>query len=155
MIKHGLSRTRIYQIWSDMKQRCDNPNNSFFHRYGGRGIGYVEEWKLFPNFYEWAIKNGYSENLTLDRIDNDSNYSPDNCKWSTQREQSLNKKHLPNKYGYKGIRALFRKGQIYRYKAVCFVNGKEHYIGCAKTAFEAHQIRQNYLKENDIYDNLY
>lgn len=138
-----------------MKQRCDNPNNAFYHRYGGRGIGYTKEWNAFIPFYEWAISNGYDDSLTIDRVNNDKGYSPDNCKWSTQKEQAKNKTHIPNKYGYKGIHALFYKGQIYRYKAVCTIDGKEHYIGCAKTPEEAFAIREKYMKENNIYDYPY
>ena len=155
MIKHGLSRTRIYQTWADMKQRCNNPNNPFYHRYGGRGIGYIPEWNDFEAFYKWAKNSGYQEDLTLDRIDNNKGYSPDNCKWSTQQEQALNKRHNPNKYGYKGIHASIRKGKVEGYKATYFRNGKEIYIGYSKTAEGAHEIRNKYLKENNIYDNSY
>ena len=147
-----MSRTRIYRIWADMKQRCDNPHNAFYHRYGGRGISYVPEWIDFYEFYKWAASSGYREDLTIDRIDNNKGYSPDNCKWSTQKEQALNKKHLPNKHGRKGIRALYHNGQIYRYKAVYWRDGKEHYIGSAKTVEEAYEIRKKYLKENGIHD---
>jgi len=130
--KHGMSGTRIYQCWQDMKQRCDNDKNAFYHRYGGRGITYTEAWKEFLPFYEWAISNGYREDLTLDRIDNNGNYTPENCKWSTQREQSLNKTHMQGKTGAVGVR-----WRANRYQAEFCRNGEHHYVGRFKTIEEA------------------
>jgi hypothetical protein len=74
-----------------MMTRCYNPNTNRYHRYGGRGISICEEWLSdFANFREWAVVNGYEDGLTLDRIDNDGNYEPSNCRWVTWHEQSLN-----------------------------------------------------------------
>lgn len=89
--KHGMKNTRLYQCWRNMKTRCYNPNCSEFNLYGGRGITVCGEWQSFEPFCEWAMANGYRDDLTIDRIDNDGNYEPSNCKWSTPKEQALNR----------------------------------------------------------------
>ena len=88
---HGLCHSRLYRIWKSMKVRCLNKNNKSYRDYGGRGISVCSEWQeSFSSFYEWSINNGYKENLTLDRINFNGNYAPDNCKWSTLKEQMNN-----------------------------------------------------------------
>ncbi len=93
---HGLRHTRLYGVWLSMKNRCYNEHSKCYHRYGGRGIGICDEWRSnFEAFYNWAIQTGYDENApkgtcTLDRRDNDADYSPDNCRWRTQKQQCNN-----------------------------------------------------------------
>lgn len=91
-IVHNMSHTRLYKIWRDMKSRCDNPNTPYYKNYGGRGITYCDEWGSFECFKDWAMENGYSDALTLDRKDVYGNYEPDNCRWLTNAEQQLNKR---------------------------------------------------------------
>jgi hypothetical protein len=100
---HGLSgkKTRLYTIWKNMRRRCSNPNDKSYKNYGGRGISVCEEWdKNFEAFYKWSIENGYKEDiaesnrnrLSIDRINNDGNYEPSNCRWTNDYVQSSNKR---------------------------------------------------------------
>lgn len=91
-LKHGLSHTRIDNIYKSMISRCYHKENNRYTRYGGRGIGVCDEWlRDKTKFFEWAFANGYSDDLTLDRIKVDKNYSPNNCRWATQKEQQNNR----------------------------------------------------------------
>lgn len=88
----SIKKHKLYRVYWGMKQRCYNPNQKHYNRYGGRGITVCEEWKNdFQAFYDWSMSHGYKEGLTIDRIDNDGNYEPSNCRWVTQAEQNLNK----------------------------------------------------------------
>lgn len=90
---HGKRQTRLYEIWRSMKQRCTNPNKINYARYGGRGIKVCSEWmESFEAFYEWATTHGYKDDLSLDRINNDGNYEPGNCRWATPKEQAANRR---------------------------------------------------------------
>lgn len=90
---HHKSKTRLYGIWVGMRDRCLNKNNKAFERYGGRNIDVCEEWKnSFLEFEKWALAHGYAENLSLDRINVNGNYSPSNCRWATAQEQADNKR---------------------------------------------------------------
>lgn len=84
---------RLYSIWSNMVQRCNNPNTKCYVHYGGRGIKISPEWKDYSNFEKWALNSGYSEKLTLDRIDVNGDYCPMNCRWITHKEQCNNTRY--------------------------------------------------------------
>lgn len=92
--KHGLRKSRFYGIWKGMLKRCYDPRDTNYHNYGGRGITVCEDWKNSIEFFDnWCNNSEYSEGLTLDRIEVNGNYEPDNCQWATMREQANNKQN--------------------------------------------------------------
>ena len=89
---HGMANTRIYSIWSGIKNRCYNKNKREYRLYGAKGITMCEEWKNdFMCFYNWSMANGYSDSLSIDRVDNNKGYTPDNCRWADNMTQTLNR----------------------------------------------------------------
>lgn len=102
-VTHGMYDTRQYQIWADLKDRCDNPLNQFYRDYGGRGITYPEKWKKFEGFWE-DMSVGYDDDLTIDREDNNNSYSKENCRWVDRSIQNHNKrKKIGCKSEYVGV----------------------------------------------------
>lgn len=103
--KHGLSSSRLYRIYNNIKSRCNKSYAKEYENYGGRGIKICDEWlgeDGFVNFYNWAVTHGYSDELTIDRIDNDGNYEPENCRWVTHTIQNNNSRHA-NIVEYNGV----------------------------------------------------
>lgn len=88
--KHGGKGTRLYNIWKEVRKRCNNPNSYNYRYYGGRGISVCKEWDDFVTFRDWSKLNGYNDGLTIDRIDVNGDYCPDNCRWVTMLVQNNN-----------------------------------------------------------------
>lgn len=91
--RHGVSRTRLYREWSQMKARCYIESHKSFADYGGRGIKVCDEWLVSDNFFSWALSHGYSDELTIDRIDTNGDYEPSNCRFVTPKEQIRNRRN--------------------------------------------------------------
>lgn len=129
--KHGLSKTRLYSIYENIVGRCTNPLEHSYERYGGRGILICNEWLNDVNsFYDWAINNGYKDNLTIDRINNNGNYEPNNCRWANNITQ-CNNRRSNIKIKYKGktqsltmwcreLRLNYRKANHQYHKGISF-----------------------------------
>ena len=145
---HGLGYTRLYNIWSNMKMRAYNPKHKHYNDYGGRGITIWEEWLDIHNFYNWAMSNGYSDGLSLDRIDNNGNYCPENCRWTTPNIQARNQRiRKNNKSGYRGV---CYHNDNNKYIAQICVNNKSIYLGHFLTAEDGAIAYNNYIIENNL-----
>ena len=148
--KHGFGHTRLYSIWKSMKARTLNPKCADYLDYGGRGITICDEWLDIHNFYTWSMSNGYEENkgLSIDRIDNDGNYCPENCRWVSKNIQNRNKRIFKNNTsGYKGVSYTKKTG---RYNAKITINKKQIHLGYYKTPVEGAIAYNNYIIENNL-----
>jgi hypothetical protein len=144
----GESKKRLYKVWSEMIRRCTVKKATRYERYGGRGISFCKDWEKYQYFKEWALKNGYKENLTLDRIDNDGNYEPNNCRWSSKSTQSQNRGLSKNSTsGYKGVT---KSSSSNKWRARISVNGKQIYLGVYKNKIDAAKAYDRYVIKNKL-----
>ena len=140
--KPGYSNSKLYNLYDAIINRIKNPNNRFYKNYGGRGIRICDEWQNNRiAFIEWAMENGYKEGLTIDRIDNNGNYEPSNCRWVDYYEQAYNKRLInsKNKSGYKGVCTNKKKWRA----TICY-RGKWKHIGTFETEIEAARAYDSY-----------
>ena len=138
---HGMSETRVYYAWNNMMKRCYSSKNSEYKNYGERGIKVIERWHIFENFFE---DMGHPpKNLSLERIDNDKGYSPQNCKWETQSVQSTNKRHKPTNTGIPNISQNTTNGRY----SVQITRNKVRKASTFNDLEEAKKWRETILKE--------
>ena len=146
---HGESETRLYYIWTTMKARCLNKNNRNYPIYGGRGIMVCDEWlKSYESFRDWALKNGYEDNLTIDRKNNDDNYKPNNCRWANSFTQAQNKRKMKNNTsGFKGV--SFRKDSE-KWRARIHIEKETIQLGSFDYAYTAGYIYDSYVIRHNL-----
>jgi len=143
---HNMSNTRLYTIWENMKSRCNYEKNTCFHNYGGRGIKVCNEWSNFIPFKDWALKHGYKDDLTLDRIDVNGNYEPDNCRWISKAAQACNRRKK-NKTGYTGV---YKETDCNSYRSVIQQNGKIVFYFRSNSKDECARKRNEWIINNNL-----
>ena len=148
--KHGLHSHPLYSVWKGMNARCNSKTNKAFPYYGGRGISVCDEWKKdFKTYYDWAIANGYEKGLTIDRRDNDGNYTPENCRFTTPMVQARNTRAIRsnNTSGYRGVSWNKCVGKFHA--AIC-VAYEVISLGYFDDPEEASKVFNKYVIDNDL-----
>ena len=133
---HGLSYSSEYRVWASMKSRCRNPNDPSFYKYGGRGINYCASWEWFENFYH--DMGPCEKGLSLDRIDNDKGYFPENCRWTTAKQQVENRRA----YNILKSKGVYSRPSG-RFISRIVVDGKVIHLGTFDSVEEATAARKN------------
>lgn len=134
-VKHGLSEHPIYSVWYNMINRCHNPNNPHYFRYGGKGVEVCEEWRFdITSFYNYCIENGWNENLTIDRINTHGSYTPDNCRFITIKQNVWNTQQQGGASRYKGVSYCNREN---KWISQITENGNRHFLGRFDTEEDA------------------
>ncbi|MFZ4858879.1 MAG: AP2 domain-containing protein [Desulfuromonadaceae bacterium] len=146
---HGLCGSPIYNTWKMMMARCDSPNSTAFNSYGKRGIKVCNEWRDGATFIDWAINNGWAADLSIDRIDVNGDYSPENCRWATNKQQKENVRLLvaSNKSGYRGVS---HKPDRDVWLSRLTVDYKKIHLGHHKTPELAAKAYDNYIISNGL-----
>ena len=149
-INHNLANHRLYRIWKAMIYRCTNPKRKEYKDYGLRGITVCNKWNDdFMNFYNWALSNGYKDDLTIDRINSYGNYEPSNCRWATKTIQSRNTKILrkDNTSGYRGV-SYFKYTNKWVVKIM--INSKLLHLGYFKDKIDGAKAYDQYIDDNKL-----
>ena len=141
----------LYSRWKEMNNRCHNIHHKRYCDYGGRGIYVCESWKTsYDDFYTWGVNNGYDQSLQLDRIDNSVGYSPNNCRWTTAKNNNLNKRAY-GKIKYHGVGL---KEKYNRYYAHIKINGNTTHIGYYDTPHQAALAYNTYIITNNLPNTI-
>lgn len=148
---HGMSHHRLFNIWQSMKERCLNSNSSRYKDWGGRGITICDEWKNSSIvFFEWALNNGYADNLQIDRIDNDGDYGPSNCRFVTPSvNSSKRRKRSDNKSGFIGV-----SRECNKYIVQIRHNGLYYRLSPFKTPMDAAIARNEWILQHNTEHTL-
>lgn len=144
---HGESKSKLHNTWIALRDRCNNPNFGGFKNYGGRGISVCKEWDDYLSFKNWSLSNGYSPDLSIDRIDPSGNYCPDNCRWTTRTVQARNTRliHSTNTTGYRGVYPNKN-----RFIASIGLNNKSYRLGSFTTKEEAAFAYDEFVRSNNL-----
>lgn len=151
--KHGDAGTPLYKNYYQMLARCHNPQATTYHKYGAKGRSVCQEWRnSYEAFKKWALEHGYVPGLTLDRKENEGDYTPDNCRWVTPTTQAVNRgTPASNTSGYKGVT---RKRNSDRWVARITVEGRRVQVGTFDTPAEAYAARVEYINTHNLTDYM-
>jgi len=146
---HGGVGSRLYNIWSGMRSRCNNANDTGYKNYGGKGVSVCGGWDDFASFQSWALSNGYTDDLTIDRINNDLGYGPENCRFVSMAVQIQNTRRLrsTNTSGYRGV--VWHKSDN-KWHSRIMISGKAIHIGGYDEKINAAKAYDRYVIDNNL-----